>query len=157
MKEIQLTQNQIALVDDDMYEELNRHKWFAYKPWNTFYVHRNSPTINGKRHIIKMHHEIMGMPPKGYEVDHENGSGLDNQRHNLRFVTHRQNGQNLTHRNKTSQYPGVCWHKRYQKWRTTIQINGKHKHLGFFTNELEAFIVYEKAVEALGEIILSKQ
>jgi len=29
MREIELTQGKVALVDADMYEELNQHKWCA--------------------------------------------------------------------------------------------------------------------------------
>lgn len=105
MKEISLTQEKVALVDDDLYEELNQFKWHAHKMRNTLYAVRHSPTINGKRPIIRMHHEIIGVPPTGFMTDHENGCGTDNQRENLRHVTNRQNQQNLKNKKKTSKYP----------------------------------------------------
>ncbi len=153
MKEIFLTQGQVALVDDKDFEELNRHKWCAHKSCRIFYAQRMSSRVDGKRYTIHMHHEIIGKPPKGFETDHENGRGLDNQRHNLRHVTSRQNGQNL-HCKKTSQYPGVYWYKRDKKWAAKIMINGKTKHLGLFADELEAFKTYKQAVESLGEEVI---
>lgn len=154
MKEIVLTQNQVALVDDCDYERLNKFKWYAKKHRNTFYAGRNFPRINGKQYRINMHHEIIGSPPVGKMSDHEDGNGLNNQRYNLRHVTNRQNGQNKKNIQKTSKYPGVSWHKASKKWRTTIRINGKHKHLGLFANEVEAFEAYKQAVEKLGEKVI---
>ena len=59
MKEIILTQGKVALVDDNMFEELNQHKWYAHKFKHTFYAKRMSSRINGKRKVICMHHEII--------------------------------------------------------------------------------------------------
>lgn len=156
MKEIQLTQEQVALVNDEDFEWLNQWKWYANKGGNTFYAQRRLSTIDGKCHKIKMHHAIMGKPPKGFEADHENGNGLDNQRHNLRFVTRRQNQQNKKNKikPKTSQYPGVYWHKTAKKWTAQIYIDKIRKHLGLFINEKEAFEVYRKAVNAIGQTVI---
>lgn len=38
----------------------------------------------------------------------------------------------------SSQYKGVTWDKRIQKWRAQATIDGKHKHLGSFLIEIEA-------------------
>ena len=43
MKEIQLTQGKVAIVDDEDYPELLKYKWCAYKGGNTFYAARASP------------------------------------------------------------------------------------------------------------------
>ena len=156
MKEISLTQNKIAMVDDDVYEELNQFKWHAAKIRNTFYARRMLPTINGKRGTIHMHHEVMGLPPKGLMPDHEDGNGCNNQRYNLRFVTNRQNSQNKKNVKKTSKYPGVWWVKNRGKWQSAIIVNKKRKHLGSFADEKKAFEVYKKAVNALGEKMIGE-
>ena len=151
MKEIFLTQGKVALVDDEDFERLNQFKWQAVKNGKTIYGTRSKQQC-----IIYMHHEIIGKPPKGFETDHGNGNGLDNQRYNLKFVTHRQNCQNKKNgKKKTSQYPGVCWKKRTRKWQVGIQINGKNKHLGYFVDEKKAFEVYEQAVKNIGETIIN--
>ena len=59
MKQIALTQNKFALVDDDMFEELNQHKWHAQKNVNTFYAVRNVRLENGKQTLIQMHRQIL--------------------------------------------------------------------------------------------------
>lgn len=155
MKEIQLTQGKFALVDDEDFEWLNRWKWCVDKGGNTFYAQRRLSTIGGKCHKIKMHHAILGKPPKSFEVDHCDGNGLNNQRKNLRFVTRRQNQQNQRNgRKKSSQYPGVYWDKRDKKWIARIQINGKSNNLGYFVDEFEAFESYRKAVNVINTTVI---
>ena len=70
MKEIQLTQGQVALVDDEDFERLNQYKWCADKHRNTYYAHRRGPTINGKQTKIKMHHLIIGKSLEELQVNH---------------------------------------------------------------------------------------
>jgi len=152
MKQIPLTQGLFALVDDKDFEWLSQWKWFTYKHRNTFYAKRMSKTADGKRTTTLMHVEIIGRR-KGLITDHITGVGLDNRRENLRHVTQRQNLQNL-HIETSSKYPGVYWHKQKSKWHAVIRVNGKRKHLGYFTGELEAFDAYRKAAETLGDFVL---
>ena len=51
MKTIQLTQGQIALVDDADVERLNQRKWYAQKRVgvSNYYAQRKSKSNNGKR------------------------------------------------------------------------------------------------------------
>ena len=154
MREIQLTQGKVAQVDDEDFEELNQFKWCAGKYGKMHYAMRQSATLNGKRRIIRMHYAIVGKLPD-LEIDHIDGNGLNNQKSNLRFVTHRQNGQNNKNAIKTSQYPGVCLDKRRNKWIAQIQINGANKFLGYFTSEINAFNTYRKAVNVIGEQVIS--
>lgn len=155
MKEIKLTQSQVALVDDCDFKKLAFFKWFAHKDGKIFYA-RRSFWINGKQDTIQMHYEIMGKPPAGLMTDHINGQGTDNRRKNLRFVTSRQNQQNQNNAKTSSKYPGVCWDKTRGKWMVGIKANGKRKFLGRFINEEEAFEAYKRAVNDLGETIISK-
>ena len=154
MRQIELTQGQVALVDDEDHEELNQYKWHAAKIRNSCYARRHFRGSEGKKGIKAMHHEIMGIPPEGFMMDHINGLGTDNRKENLRFVTRRQNAQNRVFWESTSQYPGVSWYAPYTKWMARIQINYKQKNLGYFIDEKEAFNAYKQAVEALGETVI---
>lgn len=146
MKKIKLTQGKIALVDDADFEELNKYKWFAHKDKKTFYAHRNFKKSNGKQSMKIMHRIILG-EPKSF-VDHKDGDGLNNQRHNLRFCNHSSNGMNRGKNiNNKSGFKGVSWDKKICKWQTQIFFNGKAKHLGYFINNLEAYKTYCEAAK----------
>ena len=149
MKEIPLSQGKIAIVDDDDFEKLNKHKWYALTDGrgHTHYVIRNSPRSSRHRNSIKMHRVIMN-PPKGKEIDHINGNALDNRKENLRIVTHRQNMQNQ-HISKTSKHPGVYWDKKNEIWSAQIRFGGKRRHLGRFADEGEAATTYRVACVVL--------
>lgn len=153
MKEIQLTQGKAALVDDEDFEYLNQWKWYAHRNGKIFYAERGQ-RINGSQTTIKMHHVVLSKPPKGFEIDHRNGNGLDNQWYNLRFVTHRKNCQNRKNQNTISWLPGIYRQKDGKKWIAMIQIKGIRKYLGSFMSELEAFNAYKQAVEGLGETVI---
>lgn len=152
MKQIPLNNGMAALVDDDDYERLSVRKWRAYQDNGIWYAMMRKK-IGGRRIEIPMHHVILGKPPEGYVTDHKDRDGLNNQRENLRHVTHRQNGQNR--RKRVSRFPGVRpVNHGSDKWISGITVCGKHTHLGSFASETEAFIAYKTAVEALGETVL---
>ena len=150
MKQIQLTQNKFALVDDIDFAELSKHKWCAVKIREVFYAKRSI----GKRYnqkTIFMHRQILGAK-KGQQIDHRNGNGLDNHKANLRFCTYSQNQQNQQKIRGISQNKGIHWNKEHKKWQAQITLNNHRKHLGYFDNENDAAIAYNrKAVELFGE------
>ncbi len=90
MREIQLTQGQVALVDSEDYERLNQFKWYASKQGKgkKFYAVRCIDTRHkdGKYKKIWLHREVMNCPD-GMVVDHLSGVGLDCRRSNLEVVT----------------------------------------------------------------------
>lgn len=145
MREIQLTNNHIALVDDGDYEQLNSVKWIAHKTKSGFYASRRIRLPNGAWTTEYMHRVILDAPP-GFEVDHENGNGLDNRRHNIRLSTHRENlyNQRLRSSNKSG-YKGVSWTKARNKWQASIKHNGKSRGLGYFDNPRDAALAYDNA------------
>ncbi len=145
MKEIQLTQNQVALVDESDFEYLNQWRWCAQKRRNTFYAVRHTPRVNGKSSLIKMHALLVG---KG--CDHIDMNGLNNTRANLRLATRAQNAYNrVAQANNTSGLKGISWHKRDKKWRAQITVNGKNNQLGYFDTPEEAARVYDAAARDL--------
>ena len=88
---------------------------------------------------------VYGEWPKN-QIDHINNQRDDNRIENLRDVIQSQNSMNATIQSgRTSQYKGVSWHKKTNKWRTQITINGKCKHLGYFVSEEEAARAYDRA------------
>ena len=154
MREITLTNRDgmNCQVSDEDFALVSSFNWMTREKRN-FYAFRKERK-GGKQKTIWMHRFILGEPPDGQEVDHVDGNGLNNQRSNLRFVSRRQNCQNL-HTNKTSAFPGVSWDKSPGKWKATIKINRKPVHLGCFSNENDAFAAYREAVEATGDTVIS--
>lgn len=88
--------------------------------------------------------------PNGYYlvINHKDFNPLNNKLDNLEIVTQRENS-NLKHIKSSSQYVGVSWRKQSNKWKASIYINGKQKHLGLFLSEIEASISYEKSLKDL--------
>lgn len=146
MKKIKLTQGKYALVDNKDFEYLNQWKWFAYNSRGKFYARRNSFNQQTKKqYVIHMHKVIMVKIPKGKEIDHINGNGLNNQRNNLRFATRFQNMMNRKlNSNNKSGYKGVFWHKRDKVWSASGRIKNKTIYLGYFKNILDAKKSYDK-------------
>lgn len=157
MKKIALTQGNFALVDDEDFERLNKFKWHYNKEKraNTGYARRHkSIKKDGKRKqiIVSMHTFIMNTP-EGFEVDHKDSNGLNNQKSNLRVCKSAQNKKNYPPlKGSSSKYKGVRWHKASNRFVAEIFENGKQKHLGTFKNEIDAAKAYdEKAKEVHGE------
>jgi len=102
-------------------------------------------------------------PPKGMEVDHKDGDGLNCTRGNMRVCTSSQNKANKIKQSNgiTSQYKGVNWFRydplRYAKvgrWRMEICFEGK-RISKYFDTEIEAAKAYNKyALELFGEFAL---
>ena len=142
MKTIPLTKGKVAIVDDDMFEELSQYKWYCD---SYGYAVRTVSSRPGKPKTIWMHRVICGTPA-GMETDHINEKKLDNRRENLRRCTSAENRRNIKKpTNNTSGYKGVNWLKRNRKWRAEIKVNGKKKHLGCFDDLLAAAHAYDQA------------
>lgn len=144
MREIKLTQGQVALVDNADFEKLSKYKWFAHKKQNkhgaTYYAERKPKD----RTNYSMHKHIMGEPPAGHQIDHIDGNSLNNQRENLRFVTPAQNQMNRAPSGE-KKYKGT--YKADNKFAARISVNKKRIHLGRFKTEREAACAYDTAAK----------
>ena len=153
MKKIKLTQDKVALVDDEDFEKLNKYKWFVHRSSGRkeYYAYR-SVKIKGATKSILMHRVILGAVGDVL-IDHRNHDGLNNQKENLRICTTAQNAHNSGMRkHNTSGYKGVFWNKSTRNWTAKIGVNNKRFHLGVFTNKHKAAKAYnEAAVKLHGE------
>ena len=138
MKEIQLSQQLTAVVDDEDYAELMKHRWCVRRGNGGFWVAiRNSNGYDPKEgpRQYQMHREIM-KAPRGVEVDHINGDTLDNRRANLRLATRSQNLANRRAFSNTG-YKGVTRYKN-DPTRFTLQF------AKVYTSAEEAAQMYDK-------------
>lgn len=126
----------VILVDEHRFLELKCPALAVYADGRGGVQHVR---LLGQKRTVFLHREVFGCIPAGYVVDHINGNVLDNRLANLRLATKQQNAQNNEAGKKgASKYPGVSWYSKYSKWRASISIDGKKKHLGYFTCELAA-------------------
>lgn len=147
---IEMTGGHVVTLDEEDYERLVdlRLKWSPVKSKPTksgpnVYAGANlkgrALELYGKPATALMHRLLLGIHGMGRRVtgDHINGDTLDNRRSNLRVGTHSQNMANVAHPGGTSHYRGVGLLKS-GKWRAQIQVSGKTRHVGVFTDEEEA-------------------
>lgn len=84
MKIIPLTQGLEAVVDDEDFTELSKHKWCAARQRHTFYAVRGQVCKKtGKTKGILMHKKIMNIMGVKLFARHLDLDGLNNQKHNL--------------------------------------------------------------------------
>jgi hypothetical protein len=141
MKVIQLTQGQVAIVDDQDFERLAQWRWYCSKGYA-------ARTVN--RRLVYMHRAILGDACKGKEVDHKNRNTLDNRRENLRAATVTENHCNsCLYRNSGTGFKGVSFDKRRQKFYARVAMDGSRKHLGHFPTAEAAHAVYCAAAKEL--------
>lgn len=140
MKTVPLTQGQVALVDDEDFELVSKHKWYAAKRGYRFYAQRR---VN--RRIVQMH-RLLTKAPTGLEVDHINGNTLDNRRSNLRLATRSQNEWNRNKQsNNTSGFKGVIFSEG--KYKARIRVFKKLYFLGSFEEKEKAALAYNNAAK----------
>lgn len=144
-----------AMVSDVDAERISRHKWHPVRVKGTGdtgkvyeYGYKAGRSVSRIKKVW-MHNEIM-RPPKGMEVDHIDGNTLNNTRENLRIVPHWVNCMNKRNRhNKTSKYIGVYKSKDKKKFEAYYwnKKAGKHMHIGYFEDELEAARAHDAVVK----------
>lgn len=81
-------------------------------------------------------------------VNHKDFDRLNNHKNNIEIVTARDNG-NMKHIKHSSKYTGVTWHKHRKKWMSAICVNNKKKYLGYYDNEYDAHLAYEKELASI--------
>lgn len=145
-KTIKLTQGKVAIVDDEDFDRINAHKWYALKKkTGKFYAVRHV-LVWGFRRLAYMHREVLNAA-SSVEVDHiRSDDTLDNRRNNLRPCTHAQNVKNSgIDKNNTSGFKGVSWDCKNGKWQVRIGINNRNIHIGYFVNIEAAARAYDEA------------
>lgn len=143
MKEIILTQNKIALVDDEDYDKINSFKWSAhrtYRKWNA---------VRGFKGKMLIMSRVIMHPLDGEVVDHINGNTLDNRKENLRNCSQRQNCQNKIncHANNSFGVKGITYNQKGEKFIARIRVNNKRIYLGSFNVLGDADSAYRIAEE----------
>jgi hypothetical protein len=160
MKEIKLTKDRIALIDDEDLGRVSQYSWYfqddARCPGRGYTKTRLHSVGSGE--FTTLHELVFGKMP-GLEIDHQDGNTLNCQKYNLRHCTHAENLRNMKLRRTSSTgVKGVDFHKRMGKYRARICFNYKYTHLGFFHDIALAELAYDLAAEKLyGEFALTNR
>lgn len=135
MKKIELTQGKYALVDNEDYDSLNRHKW-------SLRLGQYAGRYENNQHIYM--HRVVNSTPDNLLTDHINGDTLDNRKENLRSVNKSQNGINRgKQKNNTSGYKGVNFHRG--KWVAELVVKRQKHYLGRFSELRDAVRARQEA------------
>ncbi len=145
---ISLPGGEEAIIDASDADKCALHTWYCLRISRSSTVYVQAPIRSSKQKwsTLLLHHLILGRPPKGKEVDHVNGNGLDNRKVNLRFCSRSQNMANQPSRmSKTVGFKGVRCRGKRSRWMACIWHKGRYKYLGTFGNKDEAALAYDAA------------
>lgn len=135
MKQVKLTQGRVAVVDDADYEWLNQFKWC--------FSHGYAQTRS--RGTKEYMHRVIMNAPKNKQVDHTNGSGVDNQRSNLRLCTSSDNQHNRgKNKNNKSGYKNIWFDNTHKMW--DVRIMYRWKNYGKKFKELKDAVEYRDSL-----------
>jgi len=146
IKIIALTKGYACLIDAEDFDKVMAvaKRWHASTQGSGIYA-TTKIRIGGKQRHQSIHRVVMDAPSEML-VDHINHDTLDNRKANLRIVTKQQNQCNvLPRKGNWSKYKGVCYNTRVNRWVAYINHLGKREYLGYFNNEMDAAMAYDKA------------
>jgi len=138
MQEIILTQNKVALIDDEDYEKIASYNWYA--DWGSWTCYAKTDQLEGRPRM----HVVLLTPAKGFYVNHIDGNGLNNQRNNIEIVSASTNAAKSKRRyTAQNKYRGVEFNGYVYFARITV--NYKKYYLGSFHSPEEAALAFNKA------------
>lgn len=122
--------------------------WSVLSSGKKKYLYKGVCKKGEKTKTVLLHRLIMNAP-KGMEVDHINGNGLDNRKSNLRLCDKSQNGINRGP-NKNGKLKGIT--KINNRWMARVNYYNKNIYIGLFKTPIDAAKAYnKKAKELFGE------
>ena len=146
-KKVTLTTNKGLefIIDENDFEKVSKRTWYIKdntKPRNAYLCAK----FDNKK--VLLHRFVMGLT-KGDKVivDHIDGNRLNNSKSNLRIVNNTQNLANQRRKDKintSSQYKGVWYYEKINRWRAHLRCEGVTYHLGTFKTEEAAAEAYNK-------------
>ena len=140
----------VVFFDMEDYPSLSKYSW------KITHIGYCDTKIEGK--TISMHQFLMGKPPKGNTIDHEDRDKLNNRRTNLNFKTQTEQNLNWSKRcSNTSGRTGVYYLKVKNKsdaWRAKVEVNGKLKTREFSISKYGERKAFELACKAREEFEL---
>ncbi len=147
--EVMSTKGESIQIDEEDFPKVSARRWYVVQP-DGKKSYAMSRGRDGK--TVYLHRLVMDVGP-GEEIDHKNGDGLDNRKHNLRIATRQQNCANTPPQpSNTSGFKGVYWRKERRSWVALIQVNRRQRYIGSFRSKEDAARAYDRvAHDVFGE------
>lgn len=143
---VSLTRGYEAVIDAGDIPIISGFKWHAAVCPGGVYARRCAGRDASGRQKFELMHRLLAGAPQEKFVDHANGNGLDNRKHNIRVASRAENNRNAKIRvDNTSGHKGTSFHRRIGKWQAYINCDGKRLSLGYFNEENEAADAYRAA------------
>src|SRR5262245_26289400 len=143
MQQIPLSQNQVALVDDDDYPLLSEFRWCyrAERNGNQGYAVRHRK-VDGKDRPCYLHREVLPAPG-GFETIFLNHDRLDCRRENLKVVSKEEARRHHRVRSDSkSGVKGVRYNPESDSWSTYVYRHGHCYHVGTYYTKEQAVAAY---------------
>ena len=127
-----------AVIDREYLELIRPYFWFKTLQGYTV-THTKHKRVALRMHRF-LYEKLVGVIPRGYEVDHKNRCKYNNCLCNLRLATRAENNINRPpNKSNTTGYVGVSFSKQSKRYHAYITINGRQKFLGAANTPEEAY------------------
>ena len=121
------------------------HRWVGLTNSNGYLIVRINGKMKGVHRVI--YEKFKGPIPEKMDIDHINHDKTNNNIDNLDVKCRRDNtSRRRITKTNTSGFIGVYFDKNANKYRASIMINGKRKHLGLFDKSIDAAIFRDQFV-----------
>lgn len=148
---MKLTKGKIMLCDPIDFRLIQSHSFYGRENRRTGAVFYSFAKISGKH---KRFHNLVLQSPTGSEVDHIDGNGLNNRRHNLRIVAHKENTRNRRLRiTNVSGTSGVFKTSDGRFWAVRWYLAGDQHYAHFSIKVYGDDLAKRLAIEARDEMI----
>ena len=133
MQKLKLSTGEFTLLDDCDFEKFKSYKCFPATPRKGKYRYAQI-RYQGRTQYL---HRLILNAPKGLLVDHIDHNTLNNQRNNLRLVSHHGNQMNSVNRFNPTGFPNV--RLMGKKFQGRVKVMGKKQSVGCFEKAEDAF------------------
>ena len=149
MQQIELSQNKVAILDDEDFARLRQYHWLYRSERNGGAGYAIRHAKDGQRYrTVYLHREVMSPVPPGYQVIFRNGDRLDCRHANLRVVS-KEEARRLHFRarsNSQSSIKGISYNPWPHTWSVDVYRNGRARRIGTFLTQKEAVDAYLAAL-----------
>ena len=150
-----------AKVDQEDLARVQKHKWYVIQQRNSGkrQAVANIKTAKGFKQMTLG--KFLMKPRKGkFVYPRRTGEILDYRKQNLIVCTMKERQIMLPKRksNCSSQFKGVTWDKTRSSWRAHIDHKGQTRTIGYYSEEDQAALAYNKKAKSLyGDIAYQNQ